>query len=215
MFESWYFLGTKMPKFRNLGSKFLKTNVRFQITTFDIENMRSFIKIRKLILFGLKCPNLEIFARHLREKNDRSEISTLKIWCRLILFGPKCLNLRIWLKIWKTKAGKKNSRFTQFWNFGSIRVVSQFFKGCSGGFGSFRLVSGRFGSFRILVSTLVCLLKQLMGELTFVTVLFSEVFYKQTVLKNFGNVLEKQVCWNLCLIKFIICFIFINAIRIL
>ena len=110
---------------------------------------------------------------------------------------------------------EKNSRFTQFWNFGSIRVVSEFFKCCSDGFGSFRLVSGRFGSFRVLVSTLVCLLKRLMGELTFVRVLFSEVFYKQTVLKNFGNVLEKQVCWNLYLIKFIICFIFINAIRIM
>ena len=77
-------------------------------------------------------------------------------------------NTQIWvfgLEVWKTKL-VQNSRFPQFWNFGSFWVVSQFFIYIyiyifgwfcvvSAGFGSFWLVSACFGSFRVLGSTLL------------------------------------------------------------
>ena len=50
-----------MPIFGDLGSNFSKTNVRFEISTFKIGYMRNFAKIRKLILFGPKCPNMDIW----------------------------------------------------------------------------------------------------------------------------------------------------------
>ena len=84
-----------MPIFRHLGFKFLKTNVRFEISTFETVHMRNlksahskqgtsqillrlestfetvrmqnFIKIGKLILFGPKCPNLGIWARNFQK----------------------------------------------------------------------------------------------------------------------------------------------------
>ena len=43
-----------MSKFTDLGSKFSKTNVRLEISTFDIEYMQNFINIRMLIQFGLE-----------------------------------------------------------------------------------------------------------------------------------------------------------------
>ena len=61
----------KTPKFGDLGSKFLKTNVRFEITTFEIKFIPNFVKIRKLILFGPKYSNLKT--------NVRFEISTFEI----------------------------------------------------------------------------------------------------------------------------------------
>ena len=45
----------------------------------------------------------------------------------------------------------ENYKFLQFQNFGSFRVVSQFFLA---GFGSFRQVSGRFGWFRVVLAVL-------------------------------------------------------------
>ena len=53
-----------MPKFGRLGSNFWKTNVRFEISTFEIGYKGNFVKIRKLILFGPKCPNVSIWAQN-------------------------------------------------------------------------------------------------------------------------------------------------------
>ena len=47
-----------MPKFGHLGLKFWKTNVRFEISTFEIWYKGNFVKIRKLIPFGPKYPNV-------------------------------------------------------------------------------------------------------------------------------------------------------------
>ena len=49
-----------MLKYGNLGSKFSKANVRFQISTFEIGYMQNFVKIRKFLLFGPKRPKLSI-----------------------------------------------------------------------------------------------------------------------------------------------------------
>ena len=57
-----------MPKSGDLGSKFSKINVKFKISTFEIEYMRNFVKIRKLIFFGLKCPNLGIWAENFQRQ---------------------------------------------------------------------------------------------------------------------------------------------------
>ena len=56
-----------MPKYRDLDSNFSKTSVKFEISTFEIVYMQNFIKIRKLILFGPKCPNLGIWAKTFRK----------------------------------------------------------------------------------------------------------------------------------------------------
>ena len=45
-----------MPNFGDLGLKFLKINIRFEINTFEIGYRQNFVKIRKLILFDPKCP---------------------------------------------------------------------------------------------------------------------------------------------------------------
>ena len=49
-----------MPKFGDLDSTFSKTNFEFEISRFEIVYMSNFVKIRELILFGLKCPNLHV-----------------------------------------------------------------------------------------------------------------------------------------------------------
>ena len=51
-----------MPKFVDLGSNFLKANDKFEISTFEIGYKQDLVKIRKLILFGTKCPNLGIWT---------------------------------------------------------------------------------------------------------------------------------------------------------
>ena len=94
-----------MLKVRDLSSKFSKTNVRFEISTFEIECEQNFVKIRKLILFDPKCPYLVVRAQNSRT-NVRYEISTFEIGYmpnflkmrELILFGPKCPNLSIWAR---------------------------------------------------------------------------------------------------------------------
>ena len=54
-----------MLKIGHLGSKFWKTNVRFEISTFKIECKGNFVKIRKLIFFlTQKCPNLGFWAHN-------------------------------------------------------------------------------------------------------------------------------------------------------
>ena len=57
-----------MPKFGDLGSKFLETNVKFEISNFEIGYVRNFVKIRNLTLFGPKCPNLGIWARNFQKQ---------------------------------------------------------------------------------------------------------------------------------------------------
>ena len=70
-----------MSKFGDLGSKFLKTNVRFEISTIKIEHRRNFVKIRKLILFGSKCPNLSICTQTLKIESRKFKIfPVLKFW---------------------------------------------------------------------------------------------------------------------------------------
>ena len=51
-----------MLKFGDLGSKFLKTNVRYEISTLEIGHMPNSGKKSKLILFDPKCPYLGIWA---------------------------------------------------------------------------------------------------------------------------------------------------------
>ena len=47
-----------MFKLGDLALKFLKTNVRFEISTFEIGYSQNLIKIRKLRLFGTNAFNL-------------------------------------------------------------------------------------------------------------------------------------------------------------
>ena len=49
-----------MLKFGDLGLKFSKANVRFEISTFEIGYKQNFVIIRKLILIDSKYPNLNI-----------------------------------------------------------------------------------------------------------------------------------------------------------
>ena len=57
-----------MPKFGDLDSKFSKTNVRFEISTFEIGYIRKFVKIRELIIFW---PKMSKFA-HLGSKCSKT-----------------------------------------------------------------------------------------------------------------------------------------------
>ena len=71
--------------------------VRFEIRTLEIGYRQNFAKIRKLILYGLKCLNLDIWASNF-PNYFKFEISTFEIGSRqnfvkirkLILFVPKC-----------------------------------------------------------------------------------------------------------------------------
>ena len=63
----------KMLKFVNLGSKFSKASVKFKTSTSRIGYLQNFVKIRKLILFGLKCPNFGIW-----DQNFRKQMTNLK-----------------------------------------------------------------------------------------------------------------------------------------
>ena len=57
-----------MPIFGELGTTFLETNVRFEISNFEIGYMQNFAdKIRKLILFDLKCLNFGIWAQNFQK----------------------------------------------------------------------------------------------------------------------------------------------------
>ena len=53
-----------MTKLENLGSKISKTNVMTEIRTFKVRYRPNFVKIKKLILFDPKCPNLEIWPQN-------------------------------------------------------------------------------------------------------------------------------------------------------
>ena len=52
-----------MPRFGDLGSKFSKTSVRFENSTFDKGHRENFVKIKKLTPFDPKCTNLGIWAQ--------------------------------------------------------------------------------------------------------------------------------------------------------
>ena len=78
-FRKIIFLGPKYQFLRIWAQTFSKSNVKFEITTFEIGYKQNFVKIRKLILFGPKCPNLGIWARNFRKNNVRFEISTFEI----------------------------------------------------------------------------------------------------------------------------------------
>ena len=58
-----------MTKFGDLGLEFLKTNDRFEISTFEIGYKQKNFKIRKLTLFGPKCTNLGIWSQYLKTEN--------------------------------------------------------------------------------------------------------------------------------------------------
>ena len=49
-----------MLEYGDLSSKSLKRNIRFEVSTFEIRYIRNFVKIRKIIHFGAKYPNLGI-----------------------------------------------------------------------------------------------------------------------------------------------------------
>ena len=68
--ESWFFW-SKMPKFGDASSVFLKTSVKFKISTFEIGYLQNFVKIKKSILFGPKYQNLRILAHNFpKRKSD-------------------------------------------------------------------------------------------------------------------------------------------------
>ena len=53
-----------MLKFGTLGSTFVKTNVRTEVSTFKIGFIKSFAKIRKLTIFDPKSPKMGIWAQN-------------------------------------------------------------------------------------------------------------------------------------------------------
>ena len=53
-----------MPKIGHLDSKFWKTNVGFEISTFEKRRKGNFVKIRKLTFFDPKWPKLGIWAQN-------------------------------------------------------------------------------------------------------------------------------------------------------
>ena len=53
-----------MPKFGDLSLKVLKTNARFETSTFKNRIQASFIRITKIILFGPKCSNMGIWPQN-------------------------------------------------------------------------------------------------------------------------------------------------------
>ena len=67
-----------MPKFGDLGSKFSKANVRFEISPFEIGYMRNFVKIRKLIPWP-KMPKFGDLSSKVSKTDVRFEISPFDI----------------------------------------------------------------------------------------------------------------------------------------
>ena len=63
----------EIPKFVDLGLKVLKTNVWFEISSFETRYRQNFAKIKKLIPFGSKCLNLGVW-----DQNFQKRMSDLK-----------------------------------------------------------------------------------------------------------------------------------------
>ena len=113
---------------------FSKTKVKFEISTFEIGYSQNIVKIRKVIVFDLKCPNLGISK--LSKTNVKFEISTFEIrYMRsfakireLILFGPNALIWVSGLKIFKDKwqAWNQHIRNGVYANFVKIRKLILF-----------------------------------------------------------------------------------------
>ena len=132
-----------MPKFEHLGSKYLKTNFRFEISTFEIVNRQIIVKIRNLILFDRKCPNSGIWAQNFQKtilnfKEDFQNRVQTKLHLqirKLILLCPKTHIWAFGVEFWKTKAGRKFQIFSilKLARFGSFRCFL-------GGFSWFWLV---------------------------------------------------------------------------
>ena len=107
-----------MPKFGHLGSKYLKTNVKFEISSFEIGYLRNFVKIRRSIHVSPKCPNLGILAQNFQKQMANLKSAYLKkvhakFRFKSILFGRKSPIVGIWaqnLKIWVVSDG-----FGSFW----------------------------------------------------------------------------------------------------
>ena len=57
-----------MPNFGDFSSKRSKTDVTFEISTFEIGYMRNLVKIRKLILFSPKGLSLGIWTQNLGKR---------------------------------------------------------------------------------------------------------------------------------------------------
>ena len=57
-----------MSIFGDLCLKCLKTSVKFEISSFKKGYMKNFVKIRKLIFFGLKCPYFGLLARNFQKQ---------------------------------------------------------------------------------------------------------------------------------------------------
>ena len=111
-----------MPQFGHFGSKFSKTNVSFEISTFKIGCRQNFVKIRKLTLFGPKFGLLGLkFEKRKLVENSRfpqcGNVGSFRVVFNFFFFG---------------------GRFGWFW------VVST-------GFSLFRVISGCFISFRVLL----------------------------------------------------------------
>ena len=115
-----------MPKSGDLDSTFSKTNVRFEISTFEIGYIRNFVKTLDNYFLA---QNIQIWAFELEawksKANRKLQISSiLKFW---VISGRSTIFFL--------------GRFVWVW------VVSA-------GFGSFWLVSACFGLFQVLVSTI-------------------------------------------------------------
>ena len=91
-----------MLKYGDLGSKFSKTNGKFEISTFKKGYIRNFVKIRKFILFSSKRPNLGK-CRNLKSEKPAGNPRFHQVWN----FGWFCVVLQIW---WVVSTG-----FGSFW----------------------------------------------------------------------------------------------------
>ena len=79
-----------MPKFAHLGSKFSKSNVRFEIRNFEIEHKQNFAKILASWYFFVQNTQIWIFGLEVWETKAgrKFQISpVLKIWVVLCRFA--------------------------------------------------------------------------------------------------------------------------------
>ena len=102
-----------MPKFGHLGSKFLKTNIGFEISTMNIWYQQNFVKIRKLIRFSPKCLNLGIWAQCLKNESRKKipDFPNIETFGRQWLFRNFWVSLRLvaarfgWFRVVLARSG--------------------------------------------------------------------------------------------------------------
>ena len=76
----------KMSKFGYLGSTFLKTNVRFEISTFEIVYRQNLVNIKKMVHFDRKCLSLGIWALNFsKPMSDFKSAPSKKSLCKILL----------------------------------------------------------------------------------------------------------------------------------